>query len=150
MKKIVTLIIMGFSWAGFSQNIPTPVEKGVVETPVKNSISDTLTADVIDPSAYADAANIKTISGKSVSRFLAENYNFPDEAIEQEIKGTIYIQFIVEKDGTVNHVTIEKGLCKVCDEEAVRVVKRLRVNPVLIDGKAERVRYRVPIRLVLE
>ena len=150
MKKIVTLFIIGFSWAGFSQNIPTPVEKGVVETPVKNSTSDTLATDVMDPSVYADAVNIKTTSGKSVSRFLAENYNFPDEAIEQEINGTIYIQFIVEKDGTVNQVTIEKGLCKVCDEEAVRVVKRLRVNPVLIDGKAERVRYRVPIRLLLE
>lgn len=135
---------MGFSWAGFSQITPTPVEKGVVEAPSSNSANDTLS------STYTDVANIKTLSGKSVTRFLAENYNFPDEALEQEITGTIYIQFIVEKDGSVSNVMIERGLCKVCDEEAVRVVKRLRVNPVLIDGKPERVRYRVPIRLVLE
>ena len=135
---------MGFSWAGFSQITPTPVEKGVVEAPSSNSTNDTLS------SVYADAANIKTLSGKSVTRFLAENYNFPAEALEQEISGTIYIQFIVEKDGSVSNVMIERGLCKVCDEEAVRVVKRLRVNPVLIDGKPERVRYRVPIRLALE
>ncbi len=140
---------MGFSWAGFSQITPTPVEKGVVEAPVSNSVNDTLTHST-KPPVYADAANIKTLSGKSVTRFLAENYNFPDEALEQEISGTIYIQFIVEKDGSVSNVMIERGLCKVCDEEAVRVVKRLRVNPVLIDGKPERVRYRVPIRLVLE
>jgi len=145
MKLIVALFITGFSWVGFSQNIPpATVEKGVVEAPSSKSTNDTLS------STYADAANIKTLSGKSVTRFLAENYNFPDEALEQEITGTIYIQFIVEKDGSVSNVTIEKGLCKVCDEEAVRVVKRLRVNPALIDGKPERMRYRVPIRLALE
>lgn len=34
MKKIVTLFIMGFSWAGFSQNItPVTEEKSVVEAP---------------------------------------------------------------------------------------------------------------------
>lgn len=150
MKKIVTLFVMGFSWAGFSQNIPTPIEKGVDEAPAGNSVNDALTTDVIDASAYADAANIKTLSGKSVTQFLGENYNFPDEALELEITGTIYIQFVVEKDGSVSDVVIEKGLCKVCDAEAVRVVKKLRVNPVLINGKPERARYRVPIRLVLE
>lgn len=149
MKKIVTLFIMGFSWAGFSQNIPTPVEKGVVEAPAGNSVNDTL-VHTDDPSFYADATSIKTLSGKSVTQFLGENYNFPDEALELEITGTIYIQFIVEKDGSVSDVVIEKGLCKVCDAEAVRVVKKLRVNPVLINGKPERVRYRVPIRLALE
>ena len=149
MKKIVTLFIMGFSWAGFSQNIPTPLEKGVVEAPTGNSVNDTL-VHTDDPSFYADATSIKTLSGKSVTRFLGENYNFPDEALELEITGTIYIQFIVEKDGSVSDVVVEKGLCKVCDAEAVRVVKKLRVNPVLINGKPERVRYRIPIRLALE
>jgi len=150
MKLIVTLFIIGFSWAGFSQNIPNSLEKDVVDTPVKNSTNDTLITDISNPSAYADAANIKTKSGKLVTRFLAENYSFPREAFENEISGTIYVHFIVEKDGTVSNVTIEKGLCKVCDEEAVRVVKKLRLNPVLIGEKAERVRYRIPIRLALQ
>ena len=149
MKKIATVFIIGFSWAGFSQNIPTPVEKDVVKDPTGNSANDT-TVDVTDPSVYADAANIKTISGKSISRFLAENYNFPREALANEISGTIYVQFIVEQNGTVSNVTIEKGLCKPCDQEALRVTKKLRVHPVLIDGNAVRMRYRVPIRLVLE
>ncbi len=148
MKKLLLLLILScFSFAGFSQKIP--VEKSVVEAPASSSTKDTL-IDVPNTSVYADAAQIKTISGKTVTRFLAENYSFPVEALEEEISGTIYVQFVVEKDGTVSNVTIEKGLCKVCDEEAVRVVKRLRVHPVLIEGSPSRIRYRVPIRLVLE
>lgn len=143
MKKIVTLFIMGFSWAGFSQNItPVTEEKSVVEASMSNSVNDSI--------VNGNASEYITLTGKTIHQFVAESYDFPDEALELEITGTIYIQFVVEKDGSVSDVVIEKGLCKVCDAEAVRVVKKLRANPVLINGKPERVRYRVPIRLVLE
>lgn len=33
---------------------------------------------------------------------------------------------------------------------SLRVVRKLRLNPILIDGKPERVRFRIPIRLALE
>lgn len=142
MKKIVILFIIGFSWAGFSQNIPTPDVKGVVEAPASNSANDSI--------VNGNASDYITLTGKSIHRFVAENYSFPDEAIENEISGTIYVQFIVEKDGTVQQATIEKGLCKECDLEAIRVTKKLRLKPILIDGKPERIRFRIPIRLALE
>lgn len=133
MKLIFTLILSSYSLLIFSQEI----EK-VVVTSATNSVYN---ADVI---AY------KTYNNKDVRQFLAENYSFPSEAYENEISGTIYAEFVVEKDGLVKNVTIEKGLCKTCDEEAVRVIKKLRFQPIEINGKAERVRFRVPIRLVLE
>ena len=142
MKKIVTFIIIGFSWAGFSQNTPTLVEKSVVGAPASNSTNDSIING--NPSDYI------TLTGQSIQRFVGENYNFPDEAMQNEISGTIYVQFVVEKDGTVQQVTIEKGLCKECDLEAIRVTKKLRLKPILIDGKPERIRFRIPIRLALE
>lgn len=142
MKKIVTLFIIGFSWAGFSQNIPTPEVKGVDESSASNSANDSI--------VNGNASDYMTLTGKTIHRFVAENYSFPDEAIENEISGTISVEFVVEKDGTVQQATIYKGVCRECDLEAIRVVRKLRLNPILIDGKPERIRFRIPIRLALE
>ena len=142
MKKIVTLFIIGFSWAGFSQNIPTPEVKGVDESSASNSANDSI--------VNGNASDYITLTGKSIHRFVAENYSFPDEAVENEISGTISVEFVVEKDGTVQQATIYKGVCRECDLEAIRVVRKLRLNPILIDGKPERIRFRIPIRLALE
>lgn len=142
MKKIVTLFIIGFSWAGFSQNIPTPDVKGIDESRASNSANDSI--------VNGNASDYITLTGKSIHRFVAENYSFPDEAVENEISGTISVEFVVEKDGTVQQATIYKGVCRECDLEAIRVVRKLRLNPILIDGKPERIRFRIPIRLALE
>lgn len=138
MKKIVTLFIIGFYWAGFSQNIPSLIENRIGE----DSVNDSLVNG--NPTDYV------TLTGQSIQRFVGENYNFPDEAIQNEISGTISVEFVVEKDGTVQQATIYKGVCKECDLEALRVVKKVRLQPVLIDGKPERIRFRIPIRLALE
>ena len=142
MKKIVTLFIIGFSWAGFSQNMPTPDVKGIDESRASNSANDSI--------VNGNASDYITLTGKSIHRFVAENYSFPDEAVENEISGTISVEFVVEKDGTVQQATIYKGVCRECDLEAIRVVRKLRLNPILIDGKPERIRFRIPIRLALE
>lgn len=144
MKKIVTLFIMGFSWAGFSQNIPIIEGKGVNEPPLKNSVNDS------NRLVNGNVSDYITLTGKTIHQFFAENYNFPEEAIQNEISGTISVEFVVEKDGTVQHATIYKGVCRECDLEALRVVRKLQLNPILIDGKPERVRFRIPIRLALE
>ncbi len=142
MKKIVALFIMGFSWAGFSQNItPVTEEKSVVEAPMNNLVNDSI--------VNGNASEYITLTGKTIHQFVAESYDFPDEAIQNEISGTISVEFVVEKDGTVQHATIYKGVCRECDLEALRVVRKLRLNPILIDGKPERVRFRIPIRLML-
>ena len=150
MKLIVILFVIGFSWAGFSQHLPTTSKKNIAEIPVGNAIKDTIATNVSDNLAYVDGANLKTISGMSVTKFISGNYNFTQVVLDNKVDGTIIIQFIVEKDGVISNVIIEQGLCKTCDEEAIRVVKKLRVNPVLINGIAERIRYRVPLRLVTE
>ena len=56
------------------------------------------------------------------------------------------VLFIVEADGTITHVSVNKGIGKECDEEAVRVVKFMpRWEPGRRNGKAVRVLVRMPI-----
>lgn len=98
----------------------------------------------------ADLTRFKTVDGQDIARFIGINFNYPSMAIANEISGTIVVEFIVETDGGVKDVKVVQGVCDDCDAEAVRVVKKLVFKPIEIEGKTERVRFRVPIRMLLQ
>jgi TonB family protein len=58
---------------------------------------------------------------KALQKFLQQNLKYPDEV--GCVRGKVYIQFIVEKNGKVTHPVILKSLSERCDAEALRVVK---------------------------
>jgi len=132
MKVFLVALFSTFSMVCFSQNREEVVD------------SDKDSVKVEDVSLY------KTIRNKSVSAYIAENYRYPQEAFRDGISGTIYAEFVVEKDGTVKEVVIDKGLCVACDKEAVRVLKTMRMNPIEIDGEVTRTHFNIPIRLMLQ
>jgi TonB family protein len=82
--------------------------------------------------------------------FLRNNIVYPAEAKEQGIQGTVYIGFIVEKDGTVSNVKIVRGVHKLIDDEAIRATK-LMPNwiPGIQKGKVVRVSYNMPIKFTI-
>jgi len=64
------------------------------------------------------------VSPVDVTRHLQKNLKYPKEAIENNIDGTVYIKFYVDKDGSVVDVEpMGRKLGGGCDEEAVRVMK---------------------------
>ncbi len=83
-------------------------------------------------------------------RFLAENINYPHEAREASIHGTVYISFVIEIDGTINDVRVLRGIGGGCDEEAVRVIRNMpRWLPGKQRGKPVRVQFNMPIKFSL-
>lgn len=82
--------------------------------------------------------------------FIKKNIKYPVEAKEQGIQGKVYVQFVVEKDGTVTNVTVRRGAHTLLDNEAVRVVKLMPAwKPGTMRGKKVRVRYTLPITFSL-
>lgn len=80
-------------------------------------------------------------------RFLTENIKYPAEAREASIQGTVYITFVVEKDGTIKDVRVLRGIGGGCDEEAVRVISSMpRWLPGKQRGKPVRVQFNMPIK----
>ena len=79
--------------------------------------------------------------------FISNNLVYPDVAKRAGIMGKIYVQFVVDKDGSVTDVNVQKGIGAGCDEEAVRVVKMM---PKWIPGKnkGELVKIRIAIPIV--
>lgn len=85
------------------------------------------------------------------NNMLAENIIYPQKATENGIQGTVYISFIIEKDGAVSNVNILRGIGGGCDEEAVRVVKLMnKWKPGFQNGKNVRVIFNMPIYFKLQ
>ncbi|MDD2306891.1 MAG: M56 family metallopeptidase [Prolixibacteraceae bacterium] len=83
--------------------------------------------------------------------FLASNVKYPIEAQKKGIQGKVFVNFVVEKDGTVGLVKIARGVDPSLDAEALRVVKLLtNWKPGKEKGKDVRVSYTVPIQFKLE
>ena len=83
-------------------------------------------------------------------KYLQENIKYPKLAKESGIQGTVYVTFVVEKDGSITNVKVLRGVGGGCDEESVRVIKKMPTwKPGMQRGKAVRVQFNMPIRYVL-
>ncbi len=87
----------------------------------------------------------------ALNEYLKNNLKYPKSALTASISGTVYVSFIVEKDGTISNVKIVRGADKDLNAEALRVVKSMpKWVPGKQRGKAVRVQYTLPIEFVLE
>ncbi|MDZ7899899.1 MAG: TonB family protein [Arcicella sp.] len=81
---------------------------------------------------------------KALQLFLKKNIKYPNGA--GCVRGKVYVEFIVEKNGKITHPTILKSLSEECDAEALRVVKLM---PKWIPGrrfKSSRFKFTLPIK----
>lgn len=79
-----------------------------------------------------------------------ENIKYPQNALESGIEGRVFVNFIVEPNGSISNVKVLRGIGSGCDEEAMRVVKSLpRFNPGKRNDKAVRVSFTIPITFKL-
>ncbi|MCD6661418.1 MAG: energy transducer TonB [Lentimicrobium sp.] len=83
-------------------------------------------------------------------RFLTNNIKYPQMARESSIQGTVYVTFVVERDGSVTDVRVLRGIGGGCDEEAIRVIKAMpKWVPGKQRGKPVRVQFNMPIKFTL-
>lgn len=86
-------------------------------------------------------------------KFLSDNIRYPAEARDNGIQGTVYISFIVRKDGSITDVIKKPGTQSVgggCDEEAVRVVKLMpKWKPGMQNGDTVNVAMILPVKFKL-
>ena len=84
-------------------------------------------------------------------KYIRDNMRYPQAALENNIQGRVIVQFVVGKDGNVTNVQVLKGVDRLCDQEAVRVIESMpRWIPGKHNGQAVRVYYRVPVSFFKE
>jgi protein TonB len=90
-----------------------------------------------------------SFKGGDVDKFadwVSKRTNYPQAAIDQKIRGTVYVTFIVEKNGSVSNVTVIKGVHPLLDNEAVKAISESpKWSPGLQRGQPVRVRFQIPL-----
>ena len=79
-------------------------------------------------------------------KYLGKALKYPSQARRMGVEGKVYVQFVVEKDGSLTDIKIVKGIGAGCDEEAERVVKEAKKwKPGKQRGRPVRQRMVIPI-----
>ncbi|MBK0381481.1 TonB family protein [Pedobacter sp. SD-b] len=111
----------------------------------------------IDPEGkttkYNELETFPTFNGglSAFGSFLSHNLRYPSNAIDNNLQGRVYLQFVIEKDGALTDAKVIKGIGGGCDEEALRVINLSpKWNPGTQRGKPVRVNYTVPIFFQLQ
>jgi len=77
-------------------------------------------------------------------KFFSRNLVTPKNA--PKMKGRVFLSFVVNKDGSLQDVTVLKSLQAAYDQEALRVVLSMpKWNPGMQSGRALRVKYTQPV-----
>ena len=86
--------------------------------------------------------------------FIAKNIRYPETAAEANIEGTVYVQCLVLKDGTINNIKLLRGVIGApeLDKEAMRVVKLTsgKWKPGRQNGQPVHVRMNLPVKFRLQ
>lgn len=83
--------------------------------------------------------------------YIQKNIKYPMMARESDIQGRVFVNFVVEPDGTITNVTVMRGIGGGCDEEALRVVQSMpNWKPGKQRGSAVRCSFTVPIIFKLQ
>lgn len=78
--------------------------------------------------------------------FLRKELVYPQIAIDNNVQGRVIVQFVVNKDGSIQDVKVARGVDPVLDEEAIRVVKKMpKWIPAEQRGKTVRSRFQLPV-----
>lgn len=86
-------------------------------------------------------------------KYISENTNYPKTAKENKISGTVYIEFIVSKEGYIESTKILRGVegGEELNKEAIRVIESVpkQWKPAMKDGKAVAASLVMPLRFNL-
>ncbi len=88
---------------------------------------------------------------EAMYRFLSNHIVYPEEAIREQIEGTVLIEFVVKYDGTVTNARVDYSESEILAQAALDVVKHMpRWNPAMYKGKAVNSQFMLPVYFRLD
>jgi protein TonB len=128
MRQLITIILLLPTLTSFAQD--------------KRSSDTTVCIFVTDPvPSYPGGID-------SLRAFIKKNLKYPKGRVDYV--GTVYVGFLVQEDGSTTDFKVIKGLCEVCDKNAIETLEKMpKWIPALIDEKPIRTRMIVPVKYEL-
>lgn len=88
---------------------------------------------------------------KEMYQFIGKNLKYPKEAQRKNIKGKVFIKFVVRKDGSISDISILQGIGYGCEEEAMRVIAMMpKWSPGKQNGVPVNAYFTMPIAFALD
>lgn len=82
--------------------------------------------------------------------FIGKNIKYPKAARKNGIEGKVFLRFIVDTEGHIQHVEVLKGVSPEIDEEAIRVIKIMpQWRPAMVDGNKVNSFFNLPLSFKL-
>lgn len=105
-----------------------------------------------DKMGYYNRTEVAPSYNGSIEDYITDHIEYPQEAIDNNVEGTVYVQFGVDENGKVSNVTtIGKKLGYGLEEEASKVVSNMpKWSPGKVKGKTVKTWRTLPITYKLE
>jgi protein TonB len=120
--------------------VPTEIKMGPIVVPVVEAeVVEFPDVDATYPGGIAE-----------LQKWIAKSINYPQTSIELGEQGKVFVSFVVEPDGAISNVAVERGVSEDLDREAKRVVRSMpKWTAGEAGGKKVRSRMRLPIVFTL-
>ncbi len=144
MKYLFSISFLLFSIAVFAQPKEEPLQV-VEQMPMFPGCQD----------STGTSAELKQCSDQKMLQFIYQNITYPEVDRANGNEGTVVVNFVVEKDGSISNPKIVRDLGEKLGEEALRVVKLMnempeRWTPGMQSGEPVRVSFNLPVKFKLE
>ena len=130
---------------GFARvNVPTAAQD-TTRTSAPQRLSSSKVFDVVEQMPQYPGGP------QALFTYLATRLQYPAVAEENGVQGRVIVTFVISEDGSVTDAKIAKSVDPSLDKEALRLVRSMpKWTPGRQNGKAERVRYTVPVTFRLQ
>ena len=135
MKKLILLLVL-VPIVSFSQE--KEIEFDSVERPP------------IYPGCEPYTQQLRSCTQRKIQTHINKNFRYPEFAQKTGIQGRVFVQFIIDKDGSIVGIRT-RGPHPILEIEAKRIISILpKFIPGYVDGKAVRVPFSMPITFKLQ
>jgi protein TonB len=120
----------------------------IFDEPVEDVVKEKSDEDVIftvveQPAEYSGGY-------EAMAKFIGKNLKYPAQARRMGVEGSVFVSFVIDKEGKISDVQIVKGIAADCDKEAARVVSLMPPwKPGKQNGRPVKSRFVLPIKFKL-
>ena len=110
---------------------------------------------IVDELPLFSGCETKQCSNHKLIEYIQKNLKYPETARSEKLEGRVFIQFIVETDGSVTNTYIAKDIGGGCGQAAEAIVKDMnnletKWTPGIHEGQPVDVAFTLPFSFKLE
>ncbi|MBS1916768.1 MAG: TonB family protein [Bacteroidetes bacterium] len=87
----------------------------------------------------------------ALADFFSSHLKYPGKAVKNVIQGTVVVEFVVDKNGSLTDIQVVKSVDPLLDEEALRVIKKMpKWEPAVQGGRLVKSWKMQPVQFKLQ